>query len=400
MPAPSSHLERRAGAVRATLAAADLDALLVTHLPNIRYLTNFAGTTAVLVLAREGIWFVTDGRYVTEVGSLLSSGSGPPATTLVRVARTYEETLLDVLRAAGAARVGVEAASLTVKRLRWLEAALTGAGRHTALVSTERAIEQARVRKDGYELDVLRAAACRLSEVACAALDGLRPGPTERQIARRIDELLATAGFERPAFETIVAAGPASALPHARAGDRPLGAGQLVLLDFGGVSDGYCVDLTRTVALGALPPAAERLHGAVLEAQQAALQAVRPSVAASRVDAAARGVLEAAGFGEAFSHSTGHGLGLEVHEEPRIGRRLEPTADQQAGRLPPPPLDLDLAVGMVFTIEPGAYVPGLGGVRIEDDVVVTDAGCEVLTEVPRGLTGKAPGPRPQASGLG
>ncbi len=174
-------------------------------------------------------------------------------------------------------------------------------------------------------------------------------------------------GFTRPAFETIVASGPHSAFPHARPTDRRVAAGEPTVLDFGGVYDGYCVDLTRTVQLGAISQPQERLYAAVREAQQAAIEAVRPGVAASSIDAAAREVLERHGLGEAFGHGTGHGLGLEVHEEPRIAR-LSP-------RLP----DQVLEPGMVFTIEPGAYVPGLGGVRIEDDVLVTDHGCEVLT---------------------
>lgn len=380
--------------MRDAIAGLGLDALVITHLPNVRYLTNFAGTTAMLVLAREGLWFITDGRYVTEVGSLLSSPGGPSATTLVRVERTYEEALLGVLRASGVRRVGFEAASLTVKRLSWLEAAFGPAAGPAALtpayrgllVPTERVIERLRIRKDAHELGLLKEAACRLSRVALQVLEELRSGPSEREVARHIDDLLLAAGFERPAFDTIVASGPQSALPHARPCDRAIARGELVLLDFGGVSDGYCVDLTRTVALGTAPHEADRLHSAVLEAQRAAIQAVRPGVPASRVDGAARGILEAAGLAEAFPHGTGHGLGLEVHEEPRISRRHEPTAEQQAGRVPPPPIDEELAPGMVFTIEPGAYVPGVGGVRIEDDIVVTDEGCEVLTDVPRGLT--------------
>ncbi len=390
MPAPSANLARRAAAVRDAIVNVQLDALVVTHLPNIRYLTNFAGTTAILVLTREGAWFITDGRYATEASSLLSADAGPPDTTLVRVERTYEEALFDTLRRAPALRIGFEAAHLTVKRLRWLEAALHGwRGRREGspeLVATERLVEQARVLKDAYEVAVLTEASRKLSEVARRVMSRLRPGLTEREVARLIDDLMAAVGFERPAFDTIVAAGASSALPHARPGTRPIQSGELVLLDFGGVSDGYCVDLTRTVAMGRPPAQAEKLHATVLEAQRAALSTVGVGVIASRVDAAARTVLETAGLADAFSHSTGHGLGLEIHEEPRIGRRFEPTPDQQSGRLPPPPVDSELAAGMVFTIEPGAYVPGLGGVRIEDDVLVTEAGCEVLTDVPRELT--------------
>jgi Xaa-Pro aminopeptidase len=181
------------------------------------------------------------------------------------------------------------------------------------------------------------------------------------------------AGYERLAFDTIVASGPHAALPHHRAGDRILGAGDLVVLDFGGVLDGYCCDLTRTVSIGPPSPEARRLYIAVYDAHQAAIAAIRPGVESTAVDAAARRVLEARGLGEAFGHGTGHGLGLEIHEEPRITR---PRPDVPSVPLVP---------GMVFTVEPGAYLPGFGGVRIEDDVLVTDTGCEVLTSVPREL---------------
>jgi Xaa-Pro aminopeptidase len=188
-----------------------------------------------------------------------------------------------------------------------------------------------------------------------------------------LESAVRDAGFERLAFDTIVASGPHAALPHYRAGARQLAAGDLLVLDFGGVLDGYCCDLTRTVSIG--PPSADarRLYDAVHAAQQAAIAAVRPGIEASEVDAAARTVLAAEGLGAAFGHGTGHGLGLEVHEEPRVSQRRDDMPR------------VTLAPGMVFTIEPGAYLPGFGGVRIEDDVLVTETGCEVLTAVPREL---------------
>jgi Xaa-Pro aminopeptidase len=191
-------------------------------------------------------------------------------------------------------------------------------------------------------------------------------------VAHDIDLALERAGFERPAFETIVAAGPNSAYPHARPTGRRLAPGDLVVLDFGGVLDGYCVDLTRMAGIGSVGTAASQLYLAVRDAQSAALQAVCAGVRASEVDAAARRVLEAAGLGDAFVHGTGHGLGLEVHEAPRLARSSSGVIDE-------------LEPGMVCTIEPGAYVEGVGGVRLEDDVVVTIGGSELLTEAPRDL---------------
>ena len=194
---------------------------------------------------------------------------------------------------------------------------------------------------------------------------------TERELAMTIDWRIREAGFERPAFETIVASGPQAALPHARPTGRTLTEGDLVVLDFGGVYDSYCVDLTRTVSIGPASRRARDVYAAVLDAQTKAIAAVGPGASRYAIDAAARESLTRAGMGEAFGHGTGHGLGIEVHEDPRIVRRR---ADADTS-------DEAIAPGMVFTIEPGAYFPGWGGVRIEDDVVVTEDGAELLTHV-------------------
>ena len=235
------------------------------------------------------------------------------------------------------------------------------------LISTERAIEAGRTIKDREEIEILRVAGRLLSDCVAEVESLVRPGRTEMDVAVEIEQVMRRAGFERPAFETIVASGPNSALPHARPTRRTLREGDGVVLDFGGVYDGYCVDLTRTVQLGDAGIEFRRLFAAVSEAQLAAIAAVKPGVAASAIDGAAREVLGRYNLSEAFGHATGHGLGLEVHEEPRIGKLVSGHADTP------------LATGMVFTIEPGAYVEGVGGVRIEDDVLVTETGCEVLT---------------------
>ena len=203
--------------------------------------------------------------------------------------------------------------------------------------------------------------------------EATRAGESERTVAAALESAIRHAGYERLAFDTIVASGPHAALPHHRVGDRILAEGDLVVLDFGGVLDGYCCDLTRTVSIGPPPSEARRLYTAVYDAQQAAFAAIRPGVESSAVDAAARSVLEARGLGEAFGHGTGHGLGLDIHEEPRITWARADVAS------------VPLVPDMVFTVEPGAYIPGFGGVRIEDDVLVTETGCEVLTTVSREL---------------
>ena len=223
------------------------------------------------------------------------------------------------------------------------------------------------------EIATLRDAAARLTPVAASAFEAVAAGGSEREVAAVLEAALRRAGYERPSFDTIVASGPNSALPHHRASDRILTSGDLVVLDFGGVLDGYCSDLTRTVSIGLPSPDARKLYTAVFDAQQAAIKSICPGVESVTVDAAARSILQERGLGEAFGHGTGHGLGLDIHEEPRISR---PRADIPSVRLEP---------GMVVTIEPGAYLPGFGGVRIEDDVLVTETGHEVLTAVPREL---------------
>lgn len=385
MPLPaSSVLERRHAQVRAALEHAGLPILVVTNPVNIRYLTNHVGTAGILVVAPEAMHLLIDFRYEEAVRQLQASAAACPSLLMWPVPAAYDEALvgclLEIRRAReGIDRVGIEGHHLSVARHDWLIrtlAARAGAGPVPGppiLVSTERIVEAARVIKDRNEVEVLREAARRLTGVAAAAFAAVRPGREEREVAGDIESAIRAAGYERTAFDTIVASGPHSALPHHRVGARRLEAGDLVVLDFGGVLDGYCSDLTRTVAVGEPGAERRRIHDAVREAQQAAISAVRPGVSNTAVDAAARNVLTRHNLGEAFGHGTGHGLGLEVHEEPRVTR---PRPDVPAVLLEP---------GMVFTIEPGAYVAGLGGVRIEDDVLVTETGCEVLTSVPREL---------------
>jgi Xaa-Pro aminopeptidase len=381
-------LAARATRVREAMAGAGVDAFVVTHLPNVRYLTGFPGTAAIVVVTAGAAYFVTDSRYATVAEMLHAPPDGADAS-LVQVDDTYDETLAALLRRLDARRVGVEGAHLSISRCSWLARTLgarlalpgvTQAADGPALVPLDDVVERWRAIKDEVELETLRTAAGLLSRVALDQLPRAGAGRAEREIAADLDHAMKGAGFARPAFETIVASGPNSALPHARPTDRILRDGDLVVLDFGGVYDGYCVDLTRTVAIGEPDVASARMHAAVLAAQAAAIAAVRPGVQAGAVDAAAREALAAFGLAERFGHGTGHGLGLEVHEAPRIARR------RAAPDGAPDPQDVVLESGMVFTIEPGVYVPGHGGVRIEDDVVVTPDGCEVLTRVPRDLT--------------
>jgi Xaa-Pro aminopeptidase len=373
MPAPSRFLAERHRRVRARIEARGLDALVVTHPPNVRYLTNHAGSAGVLVLTRDAVSLLADFRYTAAVQQLQGSAHACPGLELRLVPDSYDEAIVTALEEARTARVAVESTYLTVARFEWLRRTLAARGPGVELRAEESPVDAARLVKDAWEVGALRESASRLTPVAAAALEAVRRGVAERDVAAVIETEIRHAGFERAAFDTIVASGPNAALPHHRAGDRRIAAGDLVVLDFGGVLDGYCCDLTRTVAVGAPDAEAVRVFEAVRDAQAAAIAAVRPGIAATAVDRAARAVLEARGLGPNFGHGTGHGLGLEVHEAPRVTR---PRPDLDAVTLEP---------GMVFTIEPGAYRPGWGGVRIEDDVAVTADGCEVLTAVPREL---------------
>jgi Xaa-Pro aminopeptidase len=370
---PSIDLAARHLRVRRALETLTLDALVITAPSNIRYLTNHTGTAGIAVVTTDGIHLLLDSRYEEAVRERQASASACPTLTTWPVKASYDEALLQSLADMGVTVVGFEAGHLTVARYEWLIRSAAARGLALSFRATERVVEELRLVKDRGEIAALRESARRLPAVADAAFRAARAGTPERAVAAAIEGAMREVGYERPAFDTIVASGPNAALPHHRAADRILQSGDVVVLDFGGVLDGYCCDLTRTISVGA--PSAEglRVHAAVLAAQQAAIAAVRPGVGATTVDAAARAVLDSRGLGAAFGHGTGHGLGLDVHEEPRITR---PQPEVPSRLLEP---------GMVFTIEPGAYLPGWGGVRIEDDVLVTEEGCEVLTSVPYDL---------------
>lgn len=373
MPAPSAFLGERHARLRSRLREAALDALVVTHAPNLRYLSNHAGSAGILVVTATGVYLLADFRYTESIARLQASPHACPRLEPRGVPESYDEALLQVLAELGATRVGIEAAHLSVARFDWLRRAMDSRRLRIGLVPTEGLVEGLRAIKDAWELQAVRESASRLGRVAEAAFAAVGIGATERQVAGAIEQELRASGFDRAAFDTIVASGPHSSLPHHRAGDRAIEAGDIVVLDFGGVLDGYCCDLTRTVVVGTPTPEVIRVYEAVRDAQAAAIAAARPGIPASDVDGAARALLETRGLGQAFGHGTGHGLGLEVHEDPRVSR---PRADMPAAVL---------EAGMVFTVEPGAYLAGWGGVRIEDDVVVTADGCELLTSVTRDL---------------
>jgi Xaa-Pro aminopeptidase len=349
------------------LAPHELDAIVVSTPLNISYLTGFTGTAGLLVVTPEASVLVVDGRYEFAAREAIQRQELGPVI-LERVEQRYDATLGGLTARLGLRHAAFEAGHVTVATL----AAWQRRAPDVVWVPTERVVERARLIKDELETEIFRRGGRAIDLVAEQLNRLVVRDLTEREVADAIDDALISVGFERPAFPTIVASGPNSAHPHARPSNRRLGSGDLVVLDFGGVLDGYCVDLTRMAAVSPISPQAEALYAGVLAANGAAIRVVRAGIETTEIDRAARTELEARGLGEAFLHATGHGLGLEIHEAPRIAK---------AG-LDSPEL---VEVGMVFTIEPGAYVETVGGVRLEDDVLVTADGCEVLTKVPHDL---------------
>jgi Xaa-Pro aminopeptidase len=348
--------------LREHLTATRFDALLISHLPNIRYLCGFTGSAGFLLVEEAGSVFFSDVRYATQ-------GREEVKGAKVIIARgAILSAVADWIRAHGKRSkgwtIGIESEHMTVAEKRRLTDLLPKGRR---LREASAMVERTRMVKDADELRSIRAAVKLGASLFDRALELLRPGVKETAVAAEMEYAARQGGAEEMSFPTIIASGARSALPHGRASEQVIARGAFVVCDFGVILRGYCSDQTRTVwvgpAPGGAPREAVRTYEAVREAQQAAVAAVRPGVSVAEVDAAARKVLNKAGLGRYFTHSTGHGVGLEIHEPPRVAARQEEI----------------LRPGMVITIEPGVYFPGKWGVRIEDMVSVNEAGCEVLT---------------------
>jgi Xaa-Pro aminopeptidase len=345
--------------LRLSFSNLGVDSFLVTHLPNVQYLCGFTGSAAILLVEATRSMLFTDSRYTFQAQEQVNGAKIHIAKH--GLLRAVGEALK---KRRGRAHVAYAPSQVTVAQKAALQK-LTGTG--VRWVSGGDAIERLRAVKDASEIATMREAATLISEVFAETVPKIKPGLSELQLAAEIEYAIKLKRGSGPSFETIVAAGPRSAWAHARPSGKLLGKNELVVLDHGAILRGYCSDLTRTVYLGQAPEKIRRMYDAVLEAQQAAKNAVAPGVKAGEVDAAARLSLKRHGLAEYFTHSTGHGLGIEVHEMPRLARGEETTLDE----------------GMVITIEPGVYVEGLGGIRIEDDVVVTSNGAEDLTSASR-----------------
>jgi Xaa-Pro aminopeptidase len=353
------------GALRRKLTRAGLPGLVVTHLPDLRYLTGFTGSSAALSITRRAACLFTDGRYRTQAAAEVEAArveivSGPPSVSAVQWLAAQSGVELG----------GFDASKTTVAELaKWKESLPSRLRKSFLTAVPAPMVEPLRMVKDEDELELMRQAAllgCQLFE---HILGYIRPGLREIDVAAELEHRARVLGAEGMSFETIAASGERSALPHGRATAAVLPRRGFLTLDFGVILNGYCSDMTRTVYLGA-PRTRERdTYQAVLEAQEAAVEAVSAGASCAEVDEAARSVLRREGLAEAFTHSTGHGVGLEIHEPPRVG----------AGQT------TRLQAGMVVTIEPGVYFEGRYGIRIEDMVAVTPTGGQVLTPAPKAL---------------
>ncbi|MEA2147059.1 MAG: Xaa-Pro aminopeptidase [Solirubrobacteraceae bacterium] len=349
----------------ARLPEFEVDLMVVSDLTNVRYLTGYTGSNGLVLIGGGRRDFLTDFRYVEQAAAEVEAGFERHTVSLDLLEATVE--LIEAAAANGTPRVGFEDEHMTVKQYDRLSDKL---GDRAALVGVSGVVEGLRRVKDAEEIARIAAAA----EMADAALrrvvgEGLE-GRTERDVALALESDMRRRGASRPSFDTIVAAGPNGALPHAKPRDVDIRRGDLVVIDWGGVLDGYCSDCTRTFSIGEPSPEAREVYELVLEAQLAGLHAVRAGVGGRAVDDTARAIIDDAGHGEHFGHGLGHGVGIEVHEAPRLSQRSHD----------------ELVPGNIVTVEPGVYLPGKFGVRIEDLVAVTDQGCDVLTSLSKELT--------------
>lgn len=351
-------MESRLERIRAIVSDRNLDALLIQKDQNRAYVTGFFGSAGIAIVSRKEAVLLVDFRYVEQ------AGREAPEFEVVKADREYIDTLAALVKQREWKRIGFESESVTVKQYQDCTTRLQPA----ELVPME-GLDRARWVKDDEELSRIRKAV-EIADASFAHIRSyLRPGAVERDIALEMEFFMRRHGADKEAFETIVASGPRSSLPHGRAAERVLQAGDLVTLDFGAVYRHYISDCTRTVVIGEVSPKQREVYALVLEAQQTAVRGIHAGMTGKEADALARDVIAGAGYGDAFGHSLGHGVGLMVHEGPTLSPRE----------------DAVLGPGMVVTVEPGVYLAGWGGVRIEDLMVIRDHASEVLTRAPKEL---------------
>jgi Xaa-Pro aminopeptidase len=350
-------LKERIEKLRERFAGAGVEALYITNPENRFYLSGFTGTAGSLLLGLNNSYLFTDFRYTGQAAREC------PDYQVIETSGESSEVLREYLTGEGISLLGLEGDYLTYNQFQTLKEKLGG----VELKTVDGLVEELRARKDKDETAFIEEAVRLADEAFKEVLPLIRPGVPEREVALQLEYFMRRLGAEGAAFKTIVASGYRSALPHGVASSRIMAPGDFVTLDFGAVYNGYHSDITRTVVLGRPEKKQEEIYQLVLEAQMSAIESLQAGIKASDVDGAARRIIEQAGYGKQFGHGTGHGVGLSIHEKPRLSAK-----DQSL-----------LEEGMVVTIEPGIYLPGWGGVRIEDTVLVLNGGCRVLTRTPK-----------------
>lgn len=354
-----SRYEARRNKLCRLLKKNKVDGLLVTNFINVTYLTGFTGDDSYLLITQDDALLISDPRYSTQLAD-----ECPDLQLLIREPGTQMlPTVVETVTNASLERLGVEASSMTVGSYQKLDDELPS----TDLVSTAGLVEELRVIKDKHEIDETRRACLQARRAFEVIRAGLTPDMSEKQVAADLEYQARRFGAVGLSFTPIVGVGPQSALPHATPSDKLIGSDEFVLIDWGANSGLYMSDLTRVLVTGKAPAKLKKIYEITLKAQMAAINAIRPGKKCQEIDAVARKIITKAGFGKQFGHGLGHGTGQEIHEAPRLA----------------PNQDVELRPGMIVTVEPGIYLPGFGGVRIEDDILVTKTGHEVLSDVPK-----------------
>ncbi|MEK8132768.1 Xaa-Pro peptidase family protein [Paenibacillus filicis] len=350
---------KRISQLRTLMERQGLEALLITNATNRLYMTGFTGSAGYVLLTGQRAVLLTDFRYMTQAPQQAQGYE------VIEHAPSPLETVRSLLQSEGLSRLGFEQQDVSYGAYLAYSQVLSG----IELVATDKLVETLRMVKDDTEIAVMQEAADLADRTFHHIVGLLKPGVSERDIALEIELFVRRNGAASTSFETIVASGERSALPHGKASDRIIGTDEFVKLDFGAYYKGYCSDITRTVVVGKPSDKHQEIYGIVLEAQLEALSRIRPGMTGREADAVARDVIKRHGYGDYFGHGLGHGLGMEVHEAPRLSTQG----------------DIVLEPGMVVTVEPGIYLPGFGGVRIEDDIVITDTGNRRLTQSSKDL---------------
>lgn len=353
-----AYLKVRHQAVRTAMKHLKLDGMLLTHTPDLTYLTNFTGDDSIGLITAKGLHLVTDFRYAEQA----QIEAGWLSTTLRQ--GKMSDAVADVITATGLKRIGFEANHATIGQMDQLINALKKRDNDIELVPLDDVMVNIRKVKDDTEIALIRKSVAIAEEAFNAVREQIKVGLNENYLAGLLVFELRSRGASDSSFPAIVAAGANSSLPHYRPGETLVQQDQPLLFDWGAMHKGYCSDLTRTLLVGHVDASIEEIYKIVLDAQQTAIQFLRPGVTTRQADTVARDVITKAGYGEKFGHGLGHGIGLEIHELPVLRAR-----DGEE----------ELRPGMIVTVEPGIYLPGIGGVRIEDDVLITHSGCEVLS---------------------